>query len=98
MWTKCPIEPAEKRERAGQPGRRTCEPFFGRVRSRRGVPTSVRGARRPAVVDPYDWLDVPKGQRPPNYYRLLGLDPSATDPAAVRAAAARQLRRLLPHL
>jgi WD40 repeat protein len=50
------------------------------------------------VVDPYDWLEVPKGLRPPNHYQLLGLDPSVADPAAVRAAADRQLRRLLPHL
>jgi hypothetical protein len=50
------------------------------------------------VVDPYDWLGVPKGPRPPTHYQLLGLDPAATDPVAIRAAADRQLRRLLPHL
>jgi WD40 repeat protein len=50
------------------------------------------------VVDPYDWLGVPKGPRPPTHYQLLGLDPSATDPVLIRAAADRQTRRLLPHL
>ena len=50
------------------------------------------------MVDPYDWLGVPKGPRPPTHYQLLGLDPSATDPVAIRAAADRQTRRLLPHL
>jgi hypothetical protein len=50
------------------------------------------------VVDPYDWLGVPKGPRPPSHYQLLGLDPAVADPAAVRAAADRQLRRLVEHL
>ena len=50
------------------------------------------------MVDPYDWLGVPKGPRPPSHYQLLGLDPAVADPAAVRAAADRQLRRLVEHL
>jgi hypothetical protein len=50
------------------------------------------------VVDPYDWLGVPKGLRPPTHYQLLGLDPAVAEPAAIRAAADRQLRRILPHL
>jgi hypothetical protein len=50
------------------------------------------------VVDPYDWLGVPKGLRPPTHYQLLGLDPAVAEPAAVRVAADRQLRRILPHL
>ena len=50
------------------------------------------------MVDPYDWLGVPKGTRPPTHYQLLGLDPAVAEPAAVRAATDRQLRSLMPHL
>jgi hypothetical protein len=50
------------------------------------------------VVDPYDWLGLPKAQRPPTHYHLLGLDPAVTDAAAIRAAADRRTRSLLPHL
>lgn len=50
------------------------------------------------MVDPYDWLGVPPDARPPNHYQLLGLDPAATDPAAVRTAADRQMRKVLPRL
>ena len=50
------------------------------------------------MVDPYDWLGVPKGLRPPTHYHLLGLDPAEAEPPDIRAAAERQLRRLLPHL
>lgn len=50
------------------------------------------------MVDPYVWLGVPPGPRPPTHYQLLGLDPAVTDPAAVRAAADRQLRKLAEHL
>lgn len=50
------------------------------------------------MVDPYDWLGLPKPQRPPTYYQLLGVATSVTDPTTIKAAAERQIRRLLPHL
>lgn len=50
------------------------------------------------MVDPYDWLGLPKAQRPPTHYQLLGVDPSVTDAATIRAAADRRTRSLLPHL
>jgi hypothetical protein len=50
------------------------------------------------VSDAYsDWLDVPAHLRPPTYYQLLGIAPSELDPAAIAAAADRQLARLRPH-
>ena len=50
------------------------------------------------MVDPYEWLAIPKDVRPPNHYQLLGLDPAVVDTQAIRAAADRQLRRLMPHV
>jgi WD40 repeat protein len=50
------------------------------------------------VVDPYDWLGLAKGQRPPSLYQLLGLLPTVADPAMIRAAADRRFRGILPHL
>lgn len=50
------------------------------------------------MPDPYDWLGVPKAHRPPTHYQLLGLPPSVKDPADIKAAADRQLKRLQPHL
>lgn len=50
------------------------------------------------MVDPYDWLGLPKSHRPPTHYQLLGLPTDATDPTTIRAAADRQHRRLLSHM
>ena len=50
------------------------------------------------MVDPYDWLDVPKAHRPPTHYQLLGLSPNVAKPDEIRAATDRQLRRVQPHL
>ena len=50
------------------------------------------------MVDPYDWLGLPKAQRPPTPYQLLGLTESVVDIVAIRSAADRQLRRILPHM
>lgn len=50
------------------------------------------------MVDPYDWLGIPKAQRPPTPYQLLGLPVTIADLAAIRSAADRQLRRILPHM
>jgi hypothetical protein len=48
------------------------------------------------VVDPYEWLGVPKNQRPPTYYQLLRLTSSA-DEAAIDTAANRLLHKLEAH-
>ena len=38
-------------------------------------------------VDPYlDWLDIPKEQRPPNHYQLLGVTDTEADPEFIRAS------------
>jgi ankyrin repeat protein len=40
--------------------------------------------------DPYHkWLGVPPREQPPNYYRLLGLQPFESDPEVIEAAASR---------
>ncbi|HJZ90863.1 MAG TPA: hypothetical protein VKE40_08315 [Gemmataceae bacterium] len=52
----------------------------------------------PTLSDAYaDWLAIPAHFRPPTHYQLLGLDSSELDPAAIAAAADRQLERLRPH-
>jgi hypothetical protein len=35
------------------------------------------------------WLSIPKDQRPPTYYQLLGIAPDEQDPEVIRNAAAR---------
>jgi curved DNA-binding protein CbpA len=41
--------------------------------------------------DPYyRWLGIPRGQRPPNHYRLLGISPTEDDREAIEAAVQRQ--------
>ncbi len=50
------------------------------------------------MVDPYDWLGVPKAQRPPTHYQLLGLSPARADDDAIRSATDARLVRLDPHL
>jgi hypothetical protein len=43
------------------------------------------------MFDPYHkWLGIPKQQQPPNYYRLLGIDPGETDPEVIEEMAIRQ--------
>jgi hypothetical protein len=43
------------------------------------------------VFDPYHrWLAIPRGQRPPTWYQLLGVDPDETDPEVIAEAALRQ--------
>jgi hypothetical protein len=40
--------------------------------------------------DPYlSWLDIPVHERPPSYYRLLGLPPGESDTTKIQAAADR---------
>ena len=41
--------------------------------------------------DPYHkWLGIPKDQRPPTHYQLLGISPNEEDNEAIEAAAERQ--------
>ena len=41
--------------------------------------------------DPYHkWLGIPKDQRPPTLYQILGISPNEEDNEAIEAAAARQ--------
>ncbi len=38
----------------------------------------------------HKWLGIPKNQRPPTYYQLLGIAPDETDPEVITEAALRQ--------
>src|SRR5437763_2390949 len=43
------------------------------------------------MFDPYHkWLGIPKDQRPPTYYQLLGISPQETDADVINEAAVRQ--------
>src|SRR6266446_6275034 len=43
------------------------------------------------MFDPYHkWLGIPKDQRPPTYYQLLGVAPNEIDPEVIDEAAVRQ--------
>jgi hypothetical protein len=46
------------------------------------------------MIDPYDWLGIPKNSRPPTRSQLLGLPSSTTDAALVEDAFQSQSRRL----
>ena len=44
-----------------------------------------------ADFDPYHkWLGIPKDQRPPTYYQLLGITPDEQDAEVIEEAAVRQ--------
>jgi hypothetical protein len=44
------------------------------------------------MIDGYHkWLGIPKDQRPPTYYQLLGIAPDETDTEVIEAAAIRQV-------
>ena len=44
---------------------------------------------------PYEaWLDIPAGEQPPSYYRLLGLATFEPDHATIERAARQQLARI----
>jgi hypothetical protein len=46
---------------------------------------------QPSDFDPYyRWLGIPKSQRPPNHYRLLGISPKEEDREVIEAAIERQ--------
>ena len=43
------------------------------------------------MFDPYyKWMGIPKGQRPPTHYQLLGIAPTEADPEVIKEAALRQ--------
>jgi hypothetical protein len=43
------------------------------------------------MFDPYHrWLSIPKHQRPPTHYQLLGVAPDEADPQVITEAALRQ--------
>src|SRR3954452_19573407 len=45
--------------------------------------------------DPYHkWLGIPKDQRPPTFYQLLGLSPNESDLEVIQEAAIRQSAHL----
>ncbi len=45
--------------------------------------------------DPYlKWLGIRDPQRPPNHYRLLGIEPFESDPDVISSAADRQMSHL----
>src|SRR6266496_1019475 len=47
------------------------------------------------MFDPYHkWLGIPKDQRPPTHYRLLGIDPGESDAEVIEEAAIRQTAHL----
>ncbi len=49
----------------------------------------------PAAFDPYhQWLGIRDPERPPNHYRLLGIDLFEADPDVVQSAADRQMAHL----
>ena len=51
-----------------------------------------------STLDPYQaWLNLPEGERPPNHYQLLGLNPFEEDAAAIRAGADARLEAVRPH-
>jgi hypothetical protein len=44
-----------------------------------------------AMFDPYrKWLSIPVGERPPDAFHLLGVDPGETDPEVIEEAVIRQ--------
>jgi hypothetical protein len=45
------------------------------------------------MVDPYDWLGIPREQRPPTFYQLLRIVPAECDEQVLEHAAARQMAR-----
>src|SRR5205807_3303130 len=43
------------------------------------------------MFDPYHkWLGIPKNERPPTFYQLLGIAPGEIDPEVIDEAAIRQ--------
>src|SRR5262249_25700086 len=54
-----------------------------------------RVSRDPPMFDPYHkWLAIPKNQRPPTFYQLLGIAGDETDREVIEEAAIRQTTHL----
>src|SRR5205823_4842076 len=48
-----------------------------------------------AMLDPYHkWLGIPKDQRPPTHYQLLGISPGEQDREVIEEASIRQTTHL----
>src|ERR1700749_2664010 len=55
----------------------------------------VMSTEKEAAFDPYHkWLGIPKAQRPPTHYQLLGLAQGETDGEVIEEAAIRQTTHL----
>jgi len=51
----------------------------------------------PEQFDPYqEWLQIPDGPRPPDYYTLLGIDRGVADPGAIERAAQERNKAVRP--
>src|SRR5689334_19004588 len=75
----------------------TAAPPFGTLGrlSRIDEPGIVMSVEKDSAFDPYHkWLGIPKGQRPPTFYRLLGIEPSEIDVEVIEEAAIRQITHL----
>ena len=47
------------------------------------------------TFDPYlEWLRIPRDQRPPNHYQLLGLNQFESDPQVIKTAAYQRMTQL----
>src|SRR5438034_7580510 len=56
-----------------------------------GRPSGLAARSGRVMFDPYHkWLGIPKDQRPPTYYQLLGIAPNETDAEVIDEAAVRQ--------
>ncbi len=79
------------------PARRAPLPPLG-MRAAREVQVSDGMTSQSPEFDPYlRWLGIRDPQRPPNHYRLLGLDPFESDPEVIAEAADRQMGHIRTH-
>src|SRR5262249_44252847 len=60
------------------------------ARLKQPAPSAIR-QRVCFMFDPYHrWLGIPRDQRPPTFYQLLGISPDEPDPEVIQGAALRQ--------
>src|SRR5436190_24287039 len=56
-----------------------------------GRPSGLAARPGRVMFDPYHrWLGIPRDQRPPTYYQLLGIAADETDAEVIQEAALRQ--------